>query len=869
MVAAGGCGPFPGRACEGERTLPRCGVAGSRARVRLSARRRRSGRNRLERCRSHGGGSPASRSCGHEQDLRLEEGLYAIGAGSYRGAVGGGTQIRQYPLRQSFTIICRPACGLLLPSVLQARRGGRTTYRWLQFVEHRPCHNAAQLKRFYERCGVLLCLVYALNGSDLHYENLIASGEFPILLDLENLLRPRLELSEESIGDELASAGLRGQITESVLGTCMLPHLKVCHDGRAMDLGGLTGVRDSDEASVMVGWVDPNTDAMKMARVRAPLPGCARNAPMLNGLPAQADEHLDQLVAGFARAYRMLLAGRDELLEPGGVLTAFASQRVRFVFRDTGLYASILERALHPEYLEDGAERGFQLDVLCRSLLTLDARPAIWPIIEAETKALEVTDIPLFAVQADSADLVLPSGKVIQRCFSGAPYERVVRRIRSLNEKDLSLQLELIRNAFAANRWRDLRALPCGPAVDPSSVPARTRLRERALAQALAVGETLRERATYSRGEAGWITAAYLPDARRYRIAPAAANLFDGYLGIALFLGALEHVSAGAGFADLALAPLAPLRRRIQHVRQGARLRRCPDIGAATGLGSAAYALAHLAHFLGRPELLDDARRIATVITPKTALGASCDVLSGAAGAILVLLALFDKTDEEHFAARAADIGSQLLQRRVADARTGLRVWPRRDRVAETGFAYGQAGVAYALHRLSFATSEPAFGAAADEAIAFERQLLGRSLEGTCDENLHAAWSHGAAGIGLARLARPNAADSPVALAEIDAAIHVTRKHLHDGVDSLCCGTAGRIELLLAAARKLRRQELSREAQHAAAHVIACTKTRGTVETGWRGDAAQLGLFHGSAGIAYQLLRVAYAGALPSLLVWE
>ena len=39
--------------------------------------------------------------------------------------------------------------------------------------------------RFYRRQGALLALLYALEATDFHAENLIASGEFPVLIDLE------------------------------------------------------------------------------------------------------------------------------------------------------------------------------------------------------------------------------------------------------------------------------------------------------------------------------------------------------------------------------------------------------------------------------------------------------------------------------------------------------------------------------------------------------------------------------------------------------------------------------------------------------------------------------------------------------------
>ena len=38
-------------------------------------------------------------------------------------------------------------------------------------------------------------------------------------------------------------------------------------------------------------------------------------------------------------------------------LRSLAGERLRFVFRDTSLYATLLERTLHPDCLRDGADR--------------------------------------------------------------------------------------------------------------------------------------------------------------------------------------------------------------------------------------------------------------------------------------------------------------------------------------------------------------------------------------------------------------------------------------------------------------------------------------------------------------------------------
>ena len=58
-------------------------------------------------------------------------------------------------------------------------------YGWSEFIQAQECTSAQELERFYERQGGYLALLYALNATDLHFENVIASGEHPVLIDLE------------------------------------------------------------------------------------------------------------------------------------------------------------------------------------------------------------------------------------------------------------------------------------------------------------------------------------------------------------------------------------------------------------------------------------------------------------------------------------------------------------------------------------------------------------------------------------------------------------------------------------------------------------------------------------------------------------
>src|SRR5690606_2222121 len=68
----------------------------------------------------------------------------------------------------------------------------RGTYGWVEFVGHAACRDTADVDAFYERLGVQIALLYVLEATDMHLENVIACGPHPVLVDLEALFHPRV-----------------------------------------------------------------------------------------------------------------------------------------------------------------------------------------------------------------------------------------------------------------------------------------------------------------------------------------------------------------------------------------------------------------------------------------------------------------------------------------------------------------------------------------------------------------------------------------------------------------------------------------------------------------------------------------------------
>ena len=65
----------------------------------------------------------------------------------------------------------------------------RDGYGWTEFIEHADYADPDGAKRFFRRSGAWLALFHCFAGCDMHQENMLATGEHPVPIDLETILQ--------------------------------------------------------------------------------------------------------------------------------------------------------------------------------------------------------------------------------------------------------------------------------------------------------------------------------------------------------------------------------------------------------------------------------------------------------------------------------------------------------------------------------------------------------------------------------------------------------------------------------------------------------------------------------------------------------
>jgi lantibiotic modifying enzyme len=131
------------------------------------------------------------------------------------------------------------------------------------------------------------------------------------------------------------------------------------------------------------------------------------NTPTLNGINISLSNYLEPFINGFHNLYQFLVKHSESLLAIDSPLAVFSHQSVRFIWRTTGVYASVMSQSLHPKFLRNGCDRSIELDILSRALLLSESQHILWPLLRVEKCMMEKIDVPLFLACSDSNSLII------------------------------------------------------------------------------------------------------------------------------------------------------------------------------------------------------------------------------------------------------------------------------------------------------------------------------------------------------------------------------------------------------------------------------------------------------------------------------
>ena len=266
------------------------------------------------------------------------------------------------------------------PRLRAARVLRRKDYCWMEFIKSASLTSEAAARRFYERMGGLIAAAYLLKAVDCHRDNLIASGEFPVLVDADTLWHVSALSKTQSFSDVLHRTGF-------------FPTA----DPRSLQ----------SRSSALGPW------------------GTGKHVPRLAGKPLRATSYRQEITRGFARAWRCILGTPSGRAQFARRLRRIRSRERRWIYWPTEKYALITKASIHPSALRSAAER----TLLIRRLCSRDSVPSA--VVDAEILALKQFDIPYFeraTNQKAASDKRPVPVEVIKSIRSAIPGPRGPRR---------------------------------------------------------------------------------------------------------------------------------------------------------------------------------------------------------------------------------------------------------------------------------------------------------------------------------------------------------------------------------------------------------------------------------------------------------
>jgi len=732
----------------------------------------------------------------------------------------------------------------------------RGCYGWSEFVAHQPCSSRGEVERFYQRLGGYLAIFHVTRAGDMHCENLLAAGEFPVPVDLEALFHADAVVAEK---DDPAIRAFQ----LSVMRVQLLPQRVYGSEAdEGIDMSGFAKSGQHFPAGRTSSWESSGTDEMRLVRNKTAVMEVVGNRPKLEGQDVAAGEYVEAFVTGFQWVYRLIEERRDELQATGGILGRFGEDEVRFVARDTATYAVLLRTCQHPDRLRNAIDRDQVLDSLW---LGAAQHTHLTRLIPAELRDLQGGDVPVFTSRPNSRALWTSEGERIPEVFEQPAMALVREGLNRLGEEDLARQVSFIRSAIAS-------------AGEGAQAPLKLQLADQreAIDVARAIGDMLCRDVLENECCASWI--GLTPVGSReisWSLQPMDAGFYSGLSGCSFFLAYLGVLTGDQSYSKIARKSINLVRRHLDRGRAGGVPVR--SLGAFSGLGGLIYTLAHLAVLWEDASLIDEAKALAADVPSLVEADKTLDVIGGSAGAIAALAVLNSISASDHLLNAAVLCGERLLRQQQPQG-TGVGWKTEIDsRQPLTGFSHGAAGIAWALLKLAAWSGDGRFRESAGSAIAYERSTFVAeeanwpdyrrwAEEDQADPRFVVAWCHGAPGIGVARIDSLQYMDDRETREEIRIALRKTVESDFGVNHCVCHGDLGNLDILLHAARRVDDSWWSEAGKRLASETLATIAERGCL-CDTQASLGSPGLMTGLAGIGYGLLRLACPERVPSVLV--
>jgi type 2 lantibiotic biosynthesis protein LanM len=723
---------------------------------------------------------------------------------------------------------------------------------WIEKVENRACESAEDLALFFQRLGAQIALIHALNGIDFHYENIIACGSSPVMIDLECLFTAVMIDLRAPLAHTRAlfkTIKLNGQ---SVFSSGFVPYTPDSDN----DYSGLSRQQN---------FTGKRKQLVREQRFYRLKPVEFDNRPIIKHLPVFDGEthsvvdHQEAFFLGYDSAYDELMSRREAVLEL--LVQHAAALKTRVLIKNTQRYVDFIAMMLHPRFTQCRAQQELLLATLWSDLPeTLND----YEIPTHEIRDLEKADIPCFTLPLLPSHLINAHGEAVARLAIECPFDSCRRKLESLSSSDKTFQRHVLQmclfpvanEALPLNRQHHLEAVPD---LNPRQY----------LDGAMSIAEVIAKmRIDGEEGDAGWRFMDTHPRTNRHFISPMGCGVYNGMGGLAIFYLSLYRVTGLARYLEDGERILCAMAKSHGHFSSEL------TVSAYFGLTSYLYVLVNYQLMTGRQTYQAKVDELLGKLTDVPREADEFDFIQGWCGAVTVLVNLYQLERRETLRPLIERF-SQSIQSAVT-LENGSLLFKSTGKPLWTGFSHGISGALYALGKVWDVTRDPLLAQLIAQWVRAENRLTIEGYWLDVRENAKSSttikWCHGDAGIlitrhWLIRTMGDTLDDETRVLLEQDAERcerHLWEQGLGSGY-SLCHGDFGNLMCLLNLYRDTDNTQGIARVKRALSQVAHNFFNEDFLE---ERNVPDLGLMLGITGVGQALLQ-AVDSALPDVLSME
>ena len=599
----------------------------------------------------------------------------------------------------------------------------RERHSWIEQIDNRPCNGEADVKLFYTKMGAQMAVIHALNGIDFHYENIIACGSSPVMIDLECLFTTSTNDPLLELPSDCALFNTFKIVQQSVCSSGFVPFSQQANN----DQSGLT--RQAHFISTRHALIfDQGFYHLRKTEFEHHL--MQKHLPLLRGERKGLEAYKTELLHGFEYAYDELMNHRQMMTQ---MLEHAADElSTRVLFKNSQRYADFIGLSRHPRFMQNMPDRELLLATLWK-----DAKG---PHLETQIPRYEIADlqrssIPCFSLPLTSNCLTSAQGASIEMPHVEPPIKACLRKIAHLAPADRALQLTLL----------ELCLFPKPDGGPPKQENTR---RLPPLDAILGIASRLEELAVIGAAtDMRWLSFHTHPITRRKYPRPMDHGLYSGLAGTGLFYLGLFKVSGEPHWLSLMDRVLDSMAQHSGFFRTDL------SISAYHGLGSYLYLLINRRQITGEPKHDEQIASLLDQLIETPPEHYDFDFLAGCCGAVTLLANVHELSREDAVLPAIRRMVDYLKDQVLIEEGQLLR---RDDRsVILTGLSHGLSGVLHALCKAYDVTGDPALIPLAIQILEGENRLsrdgFWLDLRNLGPAEHMSKWCHGDAGILIAR----------------------------------------------------------------------------------------------------------------------